>query len=64
VTFSDSVLVPEPVGEGGEGVVPHPDWVVMILLHQFPAEKKIWIEKPKSLKDFVELLGPLLIKIG
>ena len=41
MAFSDSVFGPEPVGEGGEGVVPHPDGVVMILLHQFPAEKKI-----------------------
>jgi hypothetical protein len=55
VAFSDSVLVPEPVGEGGEGVVPHPGGVVVILLHQFPAEKKIGIKKRKSVKDFVEL---------
>ena len=40
MAFSDSVLVPEPVSEGGEGVVPHPNGVVMILLHQFPDEKK------------------------
>jgi hypothetical protein len=39
VAFSDSVFGPEPVGEGGEGVVPHPRRVIVILLHQFPAEK-------------------------
>ena len=29
-------LVPESVGEGGEGVAPHPGGVVVIHLHQLP----------------------------
>jgi hypothetical protein len=54
---------PEPMGEGGEGVVPHPGGVVMILLHQFPTETKIGI-KIGNPKKILWSWGPLLIKIG